>query len=416
MRLFDTHAHITDERFDEDREAVIQRLTEAGTLVAQRQASGATPRLYKDYRELLEKESLDVCLVGTPDHWHALPMIAACEAGCDVYVQKPISVDVVEAKAMLNAARKDLVEQLSAQRVAGRPRHERVDKLAGAAAGEEVSAAAREGASSAVCEESGACADALTFPKRKPYLTASVVTQEQFDACKECGINEVFFRNVVPRNGANYQALDKRFELGGEDERPEGPNLLIGGMGGIMRYRGKLPFVTDYSLNVTNSVSCREMHRLSAKRVTLSYEINEWQLGELLEAYRARNGGLPALEMIVYGHAPLLVTKYCPLKKMGQCGRCRTRQYEIRDEFGNFPILPLENCDTVVLNGKRLNLLDAMPDIDGVEAFRLAFTTESADEVRRVIALAQGKLDGSIDESVFDAETDTRGYFNKEIL
>lgn len=317
---------------------------------------------------------------------------------------------------MLNAARKDLVEQLSAQRVAGRPRHERVDKLAGAAAGEEVSAAAREEASSAACEESGACADALTFPKRKPYLTASVVTQEQFNACKECGINEVFFRNVVPRNGANYQVLDKRFELGGEDERPEGPNLLIGGMGGIMRYRGKLPFVTDYSLNVTNSVSCREMHRLGAKRVTLSYEINEWQLGELLEAYRAQNGGLPALEMIVYGHAPLLVTKYCPLKKMGQCGRCRTRQYEIRDEFGNFPILPLENCDTVVLNGKRLNLLDEMPDIDGVEAFRLAFTTESADEVRRVIALAQGKLDGSTDESVFDAETDTRGYFNKEIL
>lgn len=94
-----------------------QRLTEAGTLVAQRQASGATPRLYKDYRDLLSKETLDVCLVGTPDHWHALPMIAACEAGCDVYVQKPISVDVVEAKAMLNAARKhNRVVQVGMQR------------------------------------------------------------------------------------------------------------------------------------------------------------------------------------------------------------------------------------------------------------------------------------------------------------
>ena len=45
-------------------------------------------------------------LIATPDHWHALPMIAAVKAGADVYVQKPISVDVVEGQAMLAAARK----------------------------------------------------------------------------------------------------------------------------------------------------------------------------------------------------------------------------------------------------------------------------------------------------------------------
>ena len=126
--------------------------------------------------------------------------------------------------------------------------------------------------------------------------------------------------------------------------------------------------------------------------------------------------------MIVYGHAPLLVTKYCPLKKMGQCGRCRTRRDEIREEFGSFPILSHENCDTTVLNGRPLNLLDEMPQWasapgkPGIEAFRLSFTLESADEVKRVIEQAQDKLAGTIEQSVFNAETDTRGYYNKEIM
>ncbi|MFM7151809.1 MAG: Gfo/Idh/MocA family protein, partial [Gemmataceae bacterium] len=56
-------------------------------------------------------------LVGTPDHWHALPTIAAIESGADVYVQKPISVDIAEGQAMLSAARKHKrVVQVGTQR------------------------------------------------------------------------------------------------------------------------------------------------------------------------------------------------------------------------------------------------------------------------------------------------------------
>src|SRR5262249_7542725 len=80
--------------------------TEAVELVSQRQKSKKKPRTYADYREMLKEKDLDIVLIGTPDHWHALPMIAAVEAGADVYVQKPISVDVVEGQAMVAAARK----------------------------------------------------------------------------------------------------------------------------------------------------------------------------------------------------------------------------------------------------------------------------------------------------------------------
>ncbi len=98
-------------------DADAQLLTEAADLVAARQTSKQRPRTYKDYRQLLQEQSPELVLIATPDHWHALPMIAACQAGADVYVQKPIGVDVVECQAMLTAARKHRrVVQVGTQR------------------------------------------------------------------------------------------------------------------------------------------------------------------------------------------------------------------------------------------------------------------------------------------------------------
>jgi predicted dehydrogenase len=92
-------------------------LADAAEQVAARQASHKTPRTYPDYRPMLREKDLDVVLIATPDHWHALPMIAAVEAGADVYVQKPTAVDVVESQAMLAAARKHgRVVQVGTQR------------------------------------------------------------------------------------------------------------------------------------------------------------------------------------------------------------------------------------------------------------------------------------------------------------
>src|SRR3569832_1789647 len=92
-------------------------LAEAAEMVAGRQASKKSPRTHADYREMLREKDLDIVLIATPDHWHALPMIAACEAGADIYVQKPVSVDIDEGKAMLAAARKHLrVVQVGTQR------------------------------------------------------------------------------------------------------------------------------------------------------------------------------------------------------------------------------------------------------------------------------------------------------------
>ncbi|MDO5308838.1 MAG: Gfo/Idh/MocA family oxidoreductase [Planctomycetia bacterium] len=94
-----------------------EALNQAAELVAQRQPEVGVPKKYKDYRQMLSEGKYDIILIGTPDHWHALTMIAAVEHGADVYVQKPIGVDVEECLAMTRVAREhNAVVQVGLQR------------------------------------------------------------------------------------------------------------------------------------------------------------------------------------------------------------------------------------------------------------------------------------------------------------
>jgi predicted dehydrogenase len=68
--------------------------------------TGKKASTYSDYRKLLDNKDLDAVIIGTPDHWHALQMIHACEAGKDVYVEKPISTYIEEALTMAQAAKR----------------------------------------------------------------------------------------------------------------------------------------------------------------------------------------------------------------------------------------------------------------------------------------------------------------------
>jgi predicted dehydrogenase len=88
------------------------------------------PALYRDYRTMLAKQKFDIVIVATPDHWHALPGIAAMKAGAHVYLEKPITIDVAEGQAMVAAARKyDRVVQVGTQRRASPPHAEARDRV-----------------------------------------------------------------------------------------------------------------------------------------------------------------------------------------------------------------------------------------------------------------------------------------------
>lgn len=69
-------------------------------------ARGKKPTLYKDYRKLLENKDIDAVIIGTPDHWHCLPMVEALAAGKHVYVEKPLANSIQECQIMMAAAKK----------------------------------------------------------------------------------------------------------------------------------------------------------------------------------------------------------------------------------------------------------------------------------------------------------------------
>ena len=80
--------------------------------------TGVEAKGYADYRQMLENKEIDAVLIATPDHWHALPTVHACQAGKDVYCEKPLTLTIHEGWAMLKAARyyKRIVQTGSMQR------------------------------------------------------------------------------------------------------------------------------------------------------------------------------------------------------------------------------------------------------------------------------------------------------------
>lgn len=99
---------------DVDRDALELAAEEVTSL------SGDQPRTYTDFRELLDKEQVEIAIVATPDHWHALNSIAALKSGAHLFVEKPTGHTIQESRAMLNAARAaDRVVQVGMHRRIG---------------------------------------------------------------------------------------------------------------------------------------------------------------------------------------------------------------------------------------------------------------------------------------------------------
>jgi predicted dehydrogenase len=92
-----------------------EHLAKSADEVAKRQ--GSRPATFKLYTDLLQAPGLEAVIIATPPHWHALPFIAACERGLDIYCEKPLAYDLREGRAMIEAARRSgRVVQIGFQR------------------------------------------------------------------------------------------------------------------------------------------------------------------------------------------------------------------------------------------------------------------------------------------------------------
>jgi predicted dehydrogenase len=96
---------------------------------AQKKAGGSA-KLYSDYRQMLEQKDIDAVVIATPDHWHALQFVAACRAGKDVYVEKPLSLTIAEGRKMVAVAEETgRVTQVGLHRRSTPFIHEAVQKI-----------------------------------------------------------------------------------------------------------------------------------------------------------------------------------------------------------------------------------------------------------------------------------------------
>jgi len=95
--------------FQEHSDAEVVALCDVSksTLEAANKKCDGKAATFGDFRKMLEDKSLDAVVIATPDHWHAIQTIAACDAGKDVYVEKPLSITVHEGRRMVEAARRN---------------------------------------------------------------------------------------------------------------------------------------------------------------------------------------------------------------------------------------------------------------------------------------------------------------------
>jgi len=241
------------------------------------------------------------------------------------------------------------------------------------------------------------------FELHSPKICVQVSNLEQYEIAKELGIEHIYYKNVVRRNNEKYV-----------DDSEE---ILVGGLGSLEYYKGKnISLVTDYSLNVTNYKSAAILSSLGANRITLSQEISKDNINKLIKNYYKEYNTYPNLELIVYGRTIVMHSKYCPLKRLNMCGKCKNSNYALKDKFMSFPILFNEDCTTMILNSKTLNIMNDLNNLNGINFYRLVFTTESKEEMKEIITKFKNKLLNNSDSIFFNPSKETRGHFIKNPL
>lgn len=106
-----------------DYSKVDQKFIDAldGRIPKMREKFGPNVARYRDFRKLLEQKDIDAVVIATPDHWHAVQTIMACDAGKDVYVEKPLTITIVEGRKMVEAAKRNKrIVQVGLQRRASK--------------------------------------------------------------------------------------------------------------------------------------------------------------------------------------------------------------------------------------------------------------------------------------------------------
>ena len=160
----------------------------------------------------------------------------------------------------------------------------------------------------------------------------------------------------------------------------------------------------DFGLNIVNSRAMRYLREQGLDSQLLSFELTLPQIRDISKA-------VPA-ELLIYGRLPLMLMENCVMKNRTGICACQTGTVRLVDRVGEeFPVVKDPGtCRNVLLNGKKLYLLDKKDALRGMGlwALRLQFTTENPGEIDKVLMDYQGR-------AVFDAGSYTRGLYSRGV-
>jgi len=208
---------------------------------------------------------------------------------------------------------------------------------------------------------------------RYPRLAVSVLREDQREAVKDLDLILYSKEDTPILDRISSQTYDQAFKA--YDDK------VLSNHGQVYLY-GDVPWLGNYSLNVFNSHTMATYEALGCKRMTLSYELSKKEILGLR--------GNMDLEMVVYGRVPVMVSQYCPLIKATKaCDKCPDLCRDnpgLKDKYGAvFPLLKQEEAMTI-LSHKPLHLMAYLKDFlpGPIDVFRLDFSLESPQEVRRI--------------------------------
>lgn len=204
----------------------------------------------------------------------------------------------------------------------------------------------------------------LTEEKEEKGFNVLISNIEDYDAIKNKDIKNIYMKEDL------YQKIDdprKVLKVGRVVSNY--PNIeekvLIGELGGVMKYRDGF---TDFSLNVVNSYSIAFLNSLGIKRITLSYELNDFQIKEIIDNYKRRYNQKPNLELIVSSKPEVMISKFNLLRYFDVKGK---NNY-LKDNYNNLYPIEEENNKMIIKFYKKIKLQNYQKYFDmGINTLRI---------------------------------------------
>lgn len=246
----------------------------------------------------------------------------------------------------------------------------------------------------------------------KIELTAEVSNREQFDAAVKHCIKKIYV--PVDLMGTlnvgtlkDIEIITKASEIFCE-EKVVTDGVLVSSPAAAYKYRGKRIY-GDFRLNVFNSMTAE--HFADFETVTVSPELNLHEIRELANNTTAK------LEVIAYGHIPLMIMKNCPVKATGKCQQGKN-VYKLRDRKNEeFPVICTNGCRAKILNSKPIFMADKTDDLKNlkINSIRLIFTVEKFSQCDKIIDVYKRALNGEKIDNDFADNSYTRGHFYRGV-